>query len=462
MPGSVGASRRRAQVVTRLELDERISFLGMTEAHKAGLRALMPDLERALPAMLEGFYRRIRNTPAISGMFKDEAAIRRAASAQIAHWMLLFSGRFDEAYIESSRRIGLVHSRIGLDPRWYMGGYAFVLNELAAMAVARQVRHMRRDAGRSTVTTLLQAINMAICLDMDLGISIYLGENKAGSDRRMAALAQGLEASVGQLVGRLASGAGHLETTAKSMTCSADQTNDQATRVAAAAEAAGTGVHAVAAAAEQLSASVKEISRQVAQSSRVTSRAVEDAKRTDTIVRALAEGAERIGQIIELISTIASQTNLLALNATIEAARAGDAGKGFAVVASEVKSLASQTAKATEEIGAQVGQIQAATREAVSAIQQITSTIAEVNEISGTIAAAVEQQGAATAEIARNVQDTAAAAQAVTENIAGVSVAANETGAAASEVLTAAGDVSSQAGKLSEQVAHFLAGVRAA
>jgi methyl-accepting chemotaxis protein len=449
-------------VVSKLELDERINFLGMTESHKAVLRAFVPDLERALPAMLDGFYRKIKGTSAISGMFKDEAAIRRASSSQIAHWALLFSGRFDQAYIDSSQRIGLVHSRIGLDPRWYMGGYAHVLNELTAMATARHVGHRSRDAGRGAATTLLQAINIAVCLDMDLGISIYLDENKSAADRKMAALAQELETSVGRLVGLLATGSGRLEATARSMTGSADQTNEQATKVAAAAEEASTGVQAVAAAAEQLSASVREISRQVAQSSRVTARAVEDARRTDAIVRALAEGAERIGQIVGLISTIASQTNLLALNATIEAARAGDAGKGFAVVASEVKSLASQTAKATEEIGAQIGHIQAATRQAVSAIQQITATIGEVNAISTTIATAVEQQGEATAEIARNVQETATAARDVTINISGVSVAANETGAAANEVLTAAGDVSNQASNLSIQVTQFLGGIRAA
>ena len=187
----------------------------------------------------------------------------------------------------------------------------------------------------------------------------------------------------------------------------------------------------VAAAAEELSSSITEISRQVAQSAEITSRAVDSARRTDTIVRALADGAQQIEHVAELISSIAEQTNLLALNATIEAARAGDAGRGFAVVATEVKSLASQTADATKEIGTRIAQIQGATKEAVEAIQGITATIEEVSAIATTIGSAIEEQGAATAEIARNVTQTAQATKDVTTNIGGVSAAANETGDAA-------------------------------
>jgi methyl-accepting chemotaxis protein len=274
--------------------------------------------------------------------------------------------------------------------------------------------------------------------------------------------ADAFQNKVGGLVSMLSSGATELEATARAMAATATRTNGQATTVEAAAEEASVGVSTVAAAAEELTASISEISRQVAQSSKITGRAVADAQRTDVIVRALAEGAEKIGHVIGLITNIAGQTNLLALNATIEAARAGDAGKGFAVVASEVKSLANQTAKATEEIGAQIAQIQSATKEAVEAIRGITGTIEEVSSISISIAAAVEEQGAATAEIARNVQQTAQSAYDVTTNIGGVSQAATETGAAASQVLSAAGDLSRQAEQLTSEVARFIAEVRAA
>jgi methyl-accepting chemotaxis protein len=278
----------------------------------------------------------------------------------------------------------------------------------------------------------------------------------------LASVASDFETRVGGLAKTLSTASGAMQATADAMSATATQTNTQAATVAAAAEEASSGVQTVAAAAEELAASVGEISRQVAQSARMTERAVTDARRTDKVVRALAEGAQKIGQVVELINQIASQTNLLALNATIEAARAGDAGKGFAVVASEVKSLALQTSKATDEIGAQIGQIQAATGEAVEAIRGITTTIEEVSAIATTIASAVEEQGAATGEIARNVQQTAASTQMVTTNISGVSQAANDTGLAASQVLHSAGDLSRQADLLTSEVRDLVQRVRAA
>ena len=274
--------------------------------------------------------------------------------------------------------------------------------------------------------------------------------------------ANAFEARVGNFIAILASGATELRTTAEAMSSNASHANKQASVVASAAEEASSGVETVAAAAEQLTASISEIGRQVIQSSRITGQAVIDAQRTDTIVRALAEGAEKIGQVVDLIANIAGQTNLLALNATIEAARAGDAGKGFAVVASEVKSLALQTAKATQEIGAQIGHIQSATAEAVQAIKGIGATIGEVSIIGTAIAAAVEEQGAATAEITRNVQHTARSTKDVTTNIAGVSQAANDTGETAGQVLGAATSLSQQAEQLTAEVRSFVAEIRAA
>jgi methyl-accepting chemotaxis protein len=284
---------------------------------------------------------------------------------------------------------------------------------------------------------------------------------KIGRAADLAARVGGFEAEVSLLAGEISAASGALESTARSMSDTAERTNGQAAEVTDAARRASGGVQSVAAAAEQLALSIQEISRQMNQSSQKTARAADDARRTDGIVSALAAEAEKIGQVIELISGIAAQTNLLALNATIEAARAGDAGRGFAVVASEVKSLATQTAKATGEIGSQVGEIQRATRDAVTAIQAITAAIEEVSEIATSIVAAVEQQGAATAEIARTVQQTAQSARQVTETIANVSAAAGDTGAAASMVLDASAVLARRATQLRGQMERFSEDMRA-
>ncbi|ATR22788.1 Methyl-accepting chemotaxis protein [Roseomonas mucosa] len=273
---------------------------------------------------------------------------------------------------------------------------------------------------------------------------------------------RGFEGQVGEMVGMLSAASTELEATAQGMSATARGTDEQAARVSVAAGDASQGVQTVAAAAEELSASIQEISRQVMQASAVTSRAVEGARRTDETMRALAESSGRIGDVVRLIADIAGQTNLLALNATIEAARAGDAGKGFAVVASEVKNLAAQTARATEEIGQQIAQVQAATQGAVGAIGEITRTIGEVSEATVTIAAAVEEQTAATAEIARTVQQTAQSTEVVTVSIGSVSQSAQETGQSAGEVLTAAGELSQRSERLRQQVLDFVEKVRAA
>ena len=260
----------------------------------------------------------------------------------------------------------------------------------------------------------------------------------------------------------VSSTATQLQSTAEAMSANAEMTNNEASSASAAAGEASTNVQSVASATEQLSASISEISRQVAQASEISSNAVEQAGETNARVEGLAQAANKIGEVVELITDIAEQTNLLALNATIEAARAGDAGKGFAVVASEVKNLANQTAKATEEIGAQISGIQGATQESVRAIGEITNTITEISEIATTVASAMDEQGAATKEIARNVEQAAAGTRDVTNNIEEVTRAAGETGQASGEVLSSAQELAGQSDELRRQVDTFLAGVKAA
>jgi methyl-accepting chemotaxis protein len=276
------------------------------------------------------------------------------------------------------------------------------------------------------------------------------------------ALTKSFEAKVRELINSLSRSASEMEATAQSMNSTATETNNQSIAVASATEQASANVQTVASASEELASSIAEIGRQVAQSSKIATQAVEDAKHTDATVQELATGAQKIGEVVTLIQSIASQTNLLALNATIEAARAGEAGKGFAVVASEVKALANQTAKATDEIATQVGQIQDSTKLAVEAIRGIAKTIDEISSIANAIASAVEQQGSATKEIARNVQQAAQGTNEVTKNIVLVKDASAATGAAATQVLGAAGGLSQQAQSLNREVDSFLSGVKAA
>jgi methyl-accepting chemotaxis protein len=287
-------------------------------------------------------------------------------------------------------------------------------------------------------------------------------ERAAQRKADMQKIANDFEGAVGEIIQTVSSAATELEASANTLTSTAERTEELSTVVASAAEEASTNVQSVASASEEMTSSVNEISRQVQESARIASDAVTQAQRTNGRVIELSHAANKIGDVVELINTIAGQTNLLALNATIEAARAGEAGRGFAVVASEVKSLAEQTARATDEIAEQVKGIQTATTDSVDAIREISATIERISEISSTIASAVEEQGAATQEISRNVQQAAQGTTQVASNIMDVQRGSSETGSASSQVLSSAQSLSVESNRLKTEVQKFLATVRAA
>ncbi|HMA51691.1 MAG TPA: methyl-accepting chemotaxis protein [Magnetospirillaceae bacterium] len=281
-------------------------------------------------------------------------------------------------------------------------------------------------------------------------------EQRLARSRLVEQLVVEFDASISEVIRTVTQSSGALETTARSMSSTADSTNSRVTMVSAAAEEASANVQTVAAAAEQLSGSINEIGRQVAESATFAEQATRQAEATDSQIAGLSQAAARIGDVVQLINDIASQTNLLALNATIEAARAGDAGKGFAVVAGEVKTLANQTARATDEISAKVVEMQAATAQSVEAVKAIGRTISRIAEISTGIAAAVDEQNAATGEIARNVHQAAEGTAEVSSSIVEVARGAAEVGGASSEVLGAAGQLTRNAEMLRSQVDGFL------
>jgi methyl-accepting chemotaxis protein len=441
-------------------IDTRTQFMRLSPDVRAALAEAWAIIQPSLDQVLTVFYDHLSRTPETAAMLQAHAkrGLDWLKGAQRKHWERLFAGTFDAAYIEGVRRVGAAHARIGLDPRWYLGGYALALAEIGRLVGARHRWNGKRAA------ELMAAVTAAVMLDIDLAMEVYFEEGPAmqARKRELGQISVRLEAAVGSALEAVAATATDVQSAAARLEQLAQRTEGRAQSVGTASTQASANVQTVAAAAEELSASIGEITRQVNEGARIAGEAMGRARETNATVQGLAEGAKRIGDVVRLINDIAAQTNLLALNATIEAARAGEAGKGFAVVASEVKSLANQTAKATEEIGAQIAAIQGDTQRAVAAIQGIAGVIEETDRITTVIAAAVEQQGAATAEIARNVQQAAAGTNEVCAAIADVNAAAAETNGADTDLRGSATELARNGETLRRELTQFLETLRAA
>ncbi len=444
-------------------IQSRIEFIGIDGPTRDALRELQSLIAGALPEILDQFYVQVMKYPQIAKLFPSEAVIHHAKKAQLKHWAMISAAAFDDAYAQSVTRIGQTHNRLGLEPRWYIAGYSMIVTGLLREIELKIAKGWFGGASsRERKAALQNAVTRAAMLDMDLAISVYLEAAKEEKQTAVRKLANDFESAVGEIIDTVSSASTELEASARTLTKTAEMTEQLSATVASASDEASANVQSVASATEQMTSTVSEIGRQVAESTTIAGQAVLQAEQTDAGISELSRAAERIGDVLKLITSIAEQTNLLALNATIEAARAGEAGRGFAVVASEVKALAAQTAKATEEIGQQIAGIQTATQGSVAAIKQIGGTIKRISEIASTIAAAVEEQGVATKEISRNVQEVATGTTKVATNIGEVSRGASETGSASSQVLSSAQSLSAESTRLKFEVGKFLDTVRSA
>ena len=435
----------------------RLKAFGLAPGRIALLAAQQDFARDALPELLDGLHGAFRPWPEI------HAALRHPAvhAPRLAHWTRVVGGQFGDGFYESAHALACALYEQGVPAYAVTICHASVSGAILGRLSRPAPRGLLRRAA-TPAPELLAAVSAAAWFDLEVLLETYAEAERDAKRALMHGFALAFETSVHSTMNGVTDSTRQLEGAVRDMGVASDRASSEMGLAASAADTANGDMQTVASATEELTASILEITRQVNQSAVIATRAVDSARQTDDVVKALAEAAGRIGDVVKLIGDIAGQTNLLALNATIEAARAGESGKGFAVVASEVKGLASQTARATDDIRDQISQMQAATQKAVGAIQGIAQTVSEMGNIATTIAAAVEEQSSATAEISRSVHNAAAGNRTVEQQMRNLQDSASVSNRLAGEVGEATNHLGTDLKTLNHSMDSFLAQVRAA
>lgn len=430
---------------------ERLKFAKLGEKDQHALKIFYPVLEKKFSKITDAFYEHLFSYPQLKNFFRSDAILNHVKEAQKNHWLHLFEGSFDEEFFKKSQEIGRIHEKIGLEPRWYIGGYAFALCQIIPDVVAEYRWHPQKMIDQ------LQSLIKAVCIDMDVALSVYVekGEDSA-LKTAMSQMSDSLDQALQSAVGKIVTLSDDMSHQSKIMESSVKTVVQQMDFARSSSYQTKENVDNVSSSSQQLLSAVQEISSQMNRSTTMMSDALHQSRAAGEVMHHLAQGATKIGEVVKLINDISNQTNLLALNATIEAARAGEAGKGFAVVAAEVKSLATQTSKATGDIANQVRFIQEATQNSVAAIDIILKTIEDMNQVSNIIASAVEEQNASTQEISRNISHAASDCTEVLQNVNRVHDEMTQTSQVSNLVQTKCQDVNTQIVDLKNTLVEIL------
>ena len=455
-------AERDIQEQNNHDLNERLDFIGLNEERCSYLQEHQDLVQKLLPEILEVFYSHIGEWPKLDEFFQKSQEKKNAAkNAQERHWKNISSGVFDEAYLQSSLRIGHTHNRIGLEPRWYIGGYAILTSRLATSIIEYYMDNPRLlKKKKKSFLGAVDALIRAVFLDMDLAISTYISAKDADYAAFLEQITDDFDKNITGFLKDLSTSSGDLSSTASILSKLSKNGLEQSQTMAAATEEAASSISTVASAAEQLSASIQEISSQVSRTDQTTQEATDKTNLALSAIEQLQASAGQINDVVKLINDIAEQTNLLALNATIEAARAGEAGKGFAVVAGEVKELANQTGNATSEISELIKNIQASVNETAHTIQDVSVSVSDMKEIAFAVSSAMEEQSSATNEIVRNAQNASDGAKELATVATGVSTNADQTETEAATVTKAANDMEEKTKTLRDQLEIFLSNVK--